>query len=153
MHGRGFMKFSGYIGQDTGNNLKNLGVVCLNPCIQGLWATLRKNGWTDSHEIFRKVRTWDKEQSGIFSTCSGFSFFSICVYHQHYGITDGWIFMTFSGYGPKKELAILFHAWLECFAFLKQGAAEVCAVGVLRVLYVYRSFIPNKATFTKYCPT
>ena len=45
-----------------------------------LWATLRKNGWTDSHDIFRKVRTWGKEQSGIFSTCSGFNFFlGLCL--------------------------------------------------------------------------
>ena len=34
-----------------------------NPC---LWATLGKNGWTDFHEIFRKGRSWDKEQPQTF---------------------------------------------------------------------------------------
>ena len=38
-----------------------------NPCVS---ATLRENGWTDFHEIFRKNWTWDKEQSETFS-CRG----------------------------------------------------------------------------------
>ena len=40
------------------------------PCLQRnrcLLATLRENGWTDFHKIFRKDCTWDKEQSGTFS--------------------------------------------------------------------------------------
>ena len=38
-----------------------------NPC---LLATLRENGWTDFHEIFRKYCTWDKEQRTTF-LCRG----------------------------------------------------------------------------------
>ena len=29
------------------------------------------NGWTDFHDIFNKVCTWDKEQGGTFSGCCG----------------------------------------------------------------------------------
>ena len=39
-----------------------------NPC---LLAALQKNGWTDFHEIFRKGRTWHKEQAGIVPGCYG----------------------------------------------------------------------------------
>ena len=47
--------------------------------------------------------------------------------------------MKFSGYGHEKNLARLLHAWLDCFAFLKLGAAEVCAVGVpLVIIYELR---------------
>ena len=31
-----------------------------------MWTTLRKNGWTDFHEIFRIGRAWYKKQSGKF---------------------------------------------------------------------------------------
>ena len=41
--------------------------VCLSVC---LLATLRKNGWTDFHEIFRVSGTWYKEEMRIFSGCS-----------------------------------------------------------------------------------
>ena len=40
----------------------------VNSC---LWAQLRKNRWTDFPYFFRKVRTWDKEQSGTFSGSCG----------------------------------------------------------------------------------
>ena len=40
--------------------------VCLSVC---LLATLRKNGWTDFHEIFSVGWTWYKEQLGTFSRC------------------------------------------------------------------------------------
>ena len=51
---------------------------CLTSCTQDfyfiylqeklcLWAALWENGWTDFHDILRKVWTWDKEHSGIFS--------------------------------------------------------------------------------------
>ena len=36
-----------------------------------LWASLWKNRWMDFHEIFKKVRTWDKERSGTFWGCCG----------------------------------------------------------------------------------
>ena len=66
-HGQLFLKFSGYVDEDTRNNLETLGMVCSTPCIQGiflylfqrspcLWATLWKNRWMDFLEIFRKVR-------------------------------------------------------------------------------------------------
>ena len=42
-------------------------LVCSSVC---LLATLRKNGWTDFHEIFRVCGTWYKEQFGTFSRCS-----------------------------------------------------------------------------------
>ena len=64
-----------------------------------------------------------------------FSIYLICVCNQHYGISDGWIFKKFSGYGHKKELARLFHAWLDCLTLLKLCAAEACALGELLVLY------------------
>ena len=49
-------------------------MVCFTPLYTGflfiffqgnqcLWASLRKNGWTDFREFFRKGRTWGKEQS------------------------------------------------------------------------------------------
>ena len=49
--------------------------------------------------------------------------------------------MKFSGYGHKKELARLFHAWLDCFVLLKIGATEVCALGMLLVIIVIVIFI------------
>ena len=41
--------------------------VCLSVC---LLATLRKNGWTDVHEIFRVGGTWYKEKLRTFAGCS-----------------------------------------------------------------------------------
>ena len=100
---------------------------------------LRQNGWISFHDIFRIGPLWHKEQSGtLWGWCFWpleyrvyFPIFWVCVCYQPYGITDGLIFMKFSGYGHKKELARLFHAWLDCFPFLKQGTVEVCAFGVL----------------------
>ena len=40
------------------------------------------------------------------------------------------------GYGRNKELARLFHAWLDCFVLLKLGATEVCALQVLLAMTV-----------------
>ena len=54
--------------------------------------------------------------------------------------TDGGIFSNFSGYGHKKELARLFHAWLDCFVLLRLGAVEVCILGV-RLVFIYFSMI------------
>ena len=66
-----------------------------------------------------------------------FSIFWVCVCHRHYGKTDGGILMKFSGYRHKKELARLFHAWSDCFALLRLGAAEVFALGVLLVFFLF----------------
>ena len=38
-----------------------------------------------------------------------------------------------SGYGHKQQLARLLYAWLDCFALLKLGTVEVCALIVLLV--------------------
>ena len=75
--------FLGYVGQDKRKKSGKFegGAGMFNPLqtrflfifLQGnhfLWATLRKNGRTDFHEIVRKVWTWDKEQF-VFSGCCG----------------------------------------------------------------------------------
>ena len=66
----------------TRNNLENFGYGMLKPLHTGflfiffqwnpcLWAILRKNVRINFHKIFKKVWTWDKEQSGTFSgSCS-----------------------------------------------------------------------------------
>ena len=70
------MKFSGYVGHDSRNNLKIWEVVCLTPCIQVFFLYVFKeirdcehyNGkikHTDFHEIFSERS--DKEHSGTFS--------------------------------------------------------------------------------------
>ena len=50
-------------------------------------------------------------------------------------MTDGWIFLKFSGYGHKWQLPRLFHVWIDSFTLLKLDAVEVCAFGVLLVTY------------------
>ena len=42
--------------------------------------------------------------------------------------------MKFLGYRQKNKLSRLFCAWLDCFALLKLGAAEICALGELLVM-------------------
>ena len=67
-----FMKLSGWVWHGTRNHLEYFGkhVVYIgysiflltfqgNPCLS---ATLKKNGWTDFHEIFRIGQTWHKGQ-------------------------------------------------------------------------------------------
>ena len=76
-----FMKFSGKVGLDTRNNWQHFQDVPFNPLNTGfpplfrsnpcLLVALQKNGWTDFHEIFRKGRTWHREQSGTLSGCYG----------------------------------------------------------------------------------
>ena len=82
-HGQIFMIFLGYVGQDRRKKSGKFegGAGMFNPLhtrflfifLQGnhfLWATIRKNGRTDFHEVVRKVWTWDKEQF-VFSGCCG----------------------------------------------------------------------------------
>ena len=65
------MKFSGYVGYDTRNNLEHFGDDRFNPLDTGflffyflgpcLLATSRNTGWMDIHEIFR---IWTQEAIG-----------------------------------------------------------------------------------------
>ena len=55
------MKFSGYIGHDSRNNLINIGVICLTPCIQVTRNTL---------ENFRDLAVNSLNPGSIF-LCSG----------------------------------------------------------------------------------
>ena len=64
------MKFAGYVGYDTRNNLKHFGDILFNPLGIGflfyflgpcLLATSRNTGWMDIHEIFR---IWTQEAIG-----------------------------------------------------------------------------------------
>ena len=109
-----------------------------------LWATLPLNDWTDFPEIFSLGPLLYVERSGTFggdmlnpsNTGFIFSIFWVCLCNQQHGITDGSIFMKFSGYGHKKELTRLFYAWLDCFTLLKLGAGEVYALRVLLFAHV-----------------
>ena len=110
-----------------------------------LLATLRQNGWMDFYEIFRICRLWHKKIWNILGMMrlnpwiqDSFSIFWILVSYQHYGISDGWIFIIFSGYGHKEQLARLFHAWIDYFTLLKLGAAEVC--GSAEVITIWFSY-------------
>ena len=67
------------------------------------------------------------------------------------------MFMTFSGYRYNEKLSRLFHAWIDCFTFLKQGAVNVCFPeclffiysNVVHVIYITAvSFILLQAIYT-----
>ena len=66
-----FMKFSGYFGYDTRNNLEHLEMIGLTTWTQGFFfyfpslswlKTSRNYGWVDIHEIFR---IWTQEAIGV----------------------------------------------------------------------------------------
>ena len=109
----------------------------LDPCLLVIsW----KNGSTYFHKIFRIGLSWhgnNLEHIGddlLNPLNTGFIFlFSGSVFANNIKDTGRLIFMKSSGYGHKKELARLFDARLDCFALLKQAAAEVCALRVLLV--------------------
>ena len=71
------MKFSGYIGQDTRNDLENLGSGILTSSIQGFFLHFSKKSVSVSNIaekringfswFFRNGRIWDKKQSKTFS--------------------------------------------------------------------------------------
>ena len=69
------MKLPAYFEQWARNNLEHYENAAYNPLGPGLifcfpypclLATLRKNGWTDFHEIFKIFRRWHNKISGVF---------------------------------------------------------------------------------------
>ena len=55
--------------------------------------------WETILNILGMMRLTPWIQGSLFIFCT-------CVYYQHHGITDGWIFMTVLGCGNKNELAL-----------------------------------------------
>ena len=77
-----FIKFLGWMGHGTRNNLEHFQHVPFNPLNTGIFfllfrwnsfllTTLRKNGSMDFHKIFSKGWTWHKEKCWKFLECCG----------------------------------------------------------------------------------
>ena len=146
------MNFSGYVGQDTRNNLDNLGGGgggggCLTPCIQGfffiffqenlcLWDTLQKK--TD----FGGGRIWNKEQSEFFGMFRltpwirerFFHFrdpcFLVILWENEW--MDLHEISIICQARHEKWLSRLCHTWLHCFTVSRLGATA-CLWAILRL--------------------
>ena len=137
-HGQIFLKFSGYVDEDTRNNLETLGMVCSTPCIQGFFLYFFKEihvceqhyGKTDEWIFMKFLERLDMRQGKIWNIF-GMLRLTPWIRDRFFYFQDPCLLVMLwkNGWMDFHEILMIRHkyifreflAWLDCFTVSHQG--------------------------------